>query len=193
LYPEYREEEVNWWYVGGLFDAEGAVIFHVPPGSFVVKTRYEIGMKYRPVIERVAAFLGEHDIRHTVTRDEMWRLRVEEHESMLTMGAMMLPYLQVKHEQVRAAMDYLLDRITANDFYEILLKAYEEGARRVRPVLRYPLPYTQSEGRYLIAERGGLKGAIIRGFDEELKARYEELVRLTEPRTEPRKKSDLIV
>jgi len=187
MYPEYREEEVDWKYVAAFFDGEGAVTFRVSEGSFTADVALTITSTYRPVIAELAGFLREEDIRVSVV-ERGTRVYVSKRDSVIKMGRAMLPYLRIKHDQVRALIDYLEDRLTVNEFYEILMKAWRERARRERPELPYPLPYTHSEGHHLAHRLGGLGRTIARGIDQEVMEEYERLKRIVTP-----KRSDLIV
>lgn len=105
---------------------------------------------YRPQLEAVRSFLLKNGFAPTNTYSSespkpVWHLRLYEKGGLLEAMASMLPYLCKKYDQVKACMDYVQDRITAETLAELFNHATLEGTRSGFP-RRVSMPYTHSEG-----------------------------------------------
>jgi len=78
------------------------------------------------------------------------RWRSEGHNALLALKVM-LPHLDKKLSQVKAAVDYLENRITGDEFIAVLIEAVRTKKRSSWPITRN-MPYTKREGKIL---RGG--------------------------------------
>jgi hypothetical protein len=90
-------------------------------------------------------FLGSRGIKlgKTSLRGGAWRIEVGTMEGATQVLRGMLPFLYKKRKEAKAVLDYLSDKVTANELQEILRAAVRRGDReRVGPFV--DMPWTRS-------------------------------------------------
>ena len=142
----------EWSQVAGYFDGDGSVVF--VPGLFTVLLGALWTDTYKPQIEHIANFLRHQGLSpskvyvnkrvHRVTTFA-WNVRLPKRGGVLKAFKEMLPYLDKKREQTKAAIDYLENRTTGSELIGAFKEAVKLGARsgEIREV---GMPWTRDEG-----------------------------------------------
>lgn len=105
----------TWEQVAGYFDGDGSISISVTRFGFAIGLAF--ADNYEPLLEHMASFLQERGFFSTLSLQrtkgkKFWRLRVRRREDTVNILNSMLPYLDKKHEEARAAVDYLTTRWT---------------------------------------------------------------------------------
>jgi len=143
----------DWRQVAGYYDGDGGEEIHV--GKFVIRFSITWTDTYRPQLEHIEAFLVSEGLTpstihlgtSTIGRDA-WHISLWEKGGMLEACRRMLPFLDKKRIQVNTLLDYMENRITANDALRIFNQERAEGkwGGKLRDLA---MPWTRNDGRTL--------------------------------------------
>jgi len=139
----------DWKQVAGYFDGDGTNNF--VPRKHVVHPNLGFCDNYLPHIRMLRDFLVCRDIKTWTLfhgPGEAWKFGVGQAESVYRAATSMLPYLFKKREEVGAMVDYLDNRITANQMVEVFNESVRIG-NRVGKIKTVDIPYTRKEGQVL--------------------------------------------
>ncbi len=139
----------DWKQVAGYFDGDGTNNF--TPRKWVIHPNLGFCDNYLPHIKMLRDFLVCLDIKTWALfhgPGEAWKFGVGQAESVYVVATSMLPYLFKKRDEVRAMVDYLDNRITANQMVEVFNESVRIG-NRVGKIKTVDIPYTRKEGQAL--------------------------------------------
>jgi len=146
----------TWEQVSGYFDGDGGLRISV--GKFTIQILVVWSDTDHDQIKHLAEFLrnkgmlpeGPYLRRGKGRSNDAYNLPVAIEGGALVVLKSMLPFVDKKCGQVQAAIDYLEDKATANEFVDSLNLAVELKKRRAprRPFLSKVsgIPFTRSEG-----------------------------------------------
>lgn len=157
----------TWEQVSGYFDGDGGIAIRI--GLFTIQILVMWSDTDIEQVRHVALFLVSERIRPEgpylrrgkgASRDAYNLVISEEGGALITLKRM-LPFVDKKKAQVRAAIDYLEDKITADELIESMNVAIERGKRRAprQPYLSRTsgIPYTKTEGHQKAAASAASK------------------------------------
>lgn len=179
--PRASQEErgySTWEQVAGYFDGDGSPKVHV--GVYAITLTITWSDEYREMLEHINQFLSQEGIVGKIGQfrrgqSVYYELHVSEGRNALLVLKKMLPHLDKKWSQVKAAIDYLENRITGNQFVEALNEAIR--AKKRSSSLRVArLPYTKLQGKHL-AKSIGRPGGRIMTKDQLMDARRNRELR----------------
>ena len=137
----------DWKQVAGYFDGDGTNNFVLR--KHVLHPNLGFCDNYLPHIRMLRDFLVCRDIKTwALFHDAAWKFGVGEARSVYKAATSMLPYLFKKREEVRAIVDYLDNKITANQMVEVFNESVKMG-NRVGKIKTVDIPYTRKEGQML--------------------------------------------
>ena len=159
----------RWEQVSGYFDGDGGLRISI--GQFTIQILAILSDTDYEQIEHLAEFLvrrkilpgGPYQRRGKDRSNDAYNLVLSVEGGALVALKCMLPFVDKKRGQVKAAIDYLEDRITGDEFVRRINAEVERKKRRAprQPFLanRDGLPYTRSEG---LRKRAVLATAMVR-------------------------------
>ncbi|HVH15165.1 MAG TPA: hypothetical protein VNA15_05535 [Candidatus Angelobacter sp.] len=108
-------------YIAGFFDGEGCVNFYV--GKLTIRRIWlVIAQKSTEILEEISLWLASHRIKVSkispVTRGNVILIRGI--ENIKRWIELLAPFVRIKKRQLIAVSDYLSDRITGNQFVQII-------------------------------------------------------------------------
>jgi len=144
--PAEVEPYKSWSQVSGYFDGDGSVDFD--PGKWVLHPKVTLTDNYRPFLEMLKQFLVSRGIRAWKTSFTMgaWKFGFGQADSLIQLGTMMWPHCSKKRLEVKAAVDYLDDRITGTEFVQVLNDSVTSGNRTGKFRL-VDIPYVRTQGQ----------------------------------------------
>jgi hypothetical protein len=139
----------SWAQVGGYFDGDGSIsIRRTSYGRpYTLLPALEFGDQSRRQIAMLKSFLQSRGIGTGAMAKHggAWRVEIGTIEGVTRALTEMLPFLYKKRTEARATLDYLSDKISANDLQRILRAAVRRGdTERLGPFV--DIPWTRSEG-----------------------------------------------
>lgn len=153
-WPVYR----SWSTLAGYFDGDGTVEFAIHP--FTLQVRLAFDENWKPQLEGVRQFLELRGIRCGVVRRKdgynTWHVVVSNIVGVVMMAKKMLPYSAKKQVELKAVLDYYDDRITGDQFVEVMNKLVLAGERTGKNRGRGP-DFTYSHGVLESRTRGERK------------------------------------
>jgi len=173
----------TWQQVAGYFDGDGSPKVHI--NVFTITVEVSWSDKDVEILEHLRAFLRIYGVFGVLgkfrTGERLYyELSVSEGNNALNAMEMMMPHLDKKWSQVRGAVDYLENRITGDEFIQILNEAVRTKKRSSDLVTR-SMPYTKSQGKRMRGDRPHLRlltrdqVVVIRHQKEVLGMSYSEL------------------
>jgi len=142
----------SWEQVAGYFDGDGNV--RVEAGIYVLRIGIRFADTWRPQLVAVRNFLLKQGIKSAGigtdsarlgNRRTAYRLDVGEADSVLGLVREMIGYCVKKQEDLRIGLDYLEDRITADEAVRQFNEQVRIGRRRGTSH-SVSIPYTKSLG-----------------------------------------------
>lgn len=170
----------SWAQVAGYFDGDGSIsIRRTSRGRpFTLLPALEFGDQSKRQIAMLKDFLQSRGIGTgaLVKHGGAWRIEVGTTEGVRRTLLEMLPSLYKKRTEASATLEYLSDKISANDLQRILRAAVRRGDReRVGPFVN--IPWTKSEGTKKAMESSwrfaGRKPSLSLESQQEVIRRYE--------------------
>jgi hypothetical protein len=160
LLPTSQKERgySTWEQVAGYFDGDGSPKVHV--GVYAITLTVSWSDQDREILEHINQFLSQRGIVGKIGQfrrghSVYYELHVSEGRNALLVLKEMLPHLDKKWSQVKAAIDYMENRITGNQFVEVLNDAI--FAKKRSSSLRVAkLPYTKHQGRHFPSQSADL-------------------------------------
>ncbi len=143
----------DWRQVAGYYDGDGGEEIKI--GKFMIRFSVTWTDTYLPQLRHIGSFLVGEGLAPSTLRlgtssigREAWHLTMWEEGGMLETCRRMLPFLDKKKTQVNTLLDYMENRITANDALQTFNQERAEGkwAGKLRSL---DIPWTRSEGRRL--------------------------------------------
>ena len=139
----------SWAQVAGYFDGDGSIsIRRTSRGKpYTLLPALEFCDQSRRQIAMLKSFLQSRGIGTGALAKHggAWRIEIGTTEGVTRALLEMLPFLCKKRAEARATLDYLSDKISANDLQRILRAAVRRGdGERVAPFV--DIPWTRSEG-----------------------------------------------
>ncbi len=139
----------SWAQVAGYFDGDGSIVIRkLSRGKpFTLNIALELVDQSKMQMAMIRDFLVSEGIKpgKLAFRSRAWRVEVGTEEGVLRMLGNMIPFLCKKATEAGAAVDYLNDKITGNEFQDTLGEAVKAGNRE-RVGVRVNLPWVKSEG-----------------------------------------------
>ena len=141
----------DWRQVAGYYDGDGGEEIKI--GKFVMRFATTWTDTYLPQLQHIESFLTSEELTPSKIRlgsstigRKAWHLSLWEKGGMLVACRQMLPFLDKKRIQVKTLLDYMENRITANDALRTFNLEHAEGkwAGKVRSL---NMPWTRDEGR----------------------------------------------
>jgi hypothetical protein len=153
----------TWEQVAGYFDGDGCPKVHV--GVYAITVTVTWSDQYREMLQRINQFLSQKGVvgkmgRFRRGQSVYYELHVSEGRNALRVLKEMLPHLDKKWSQVNAAINYLENRITGNQFIEVLNEAIRTH-QRSSSIKVVNLPYTKRQGKHIGKSKGGRKGRVM--------------------------------
>lgn len=104
----------TWEQVAGYSDGEGSISISITRFGFSIGSAF--ADSYKPLLEHVASFLQNGGFYSTLALQrtkgkKFWRLRVRRNDDTVSILSLMLPHLDKKQDEARAAIDYPTDKI----------------------------------------------------------------------------------
>jgi len=125
--PVYK----GWSGVAGYFDGDGTVEFSIH--EFVLKIRLAFDENWRPHLEALKVFLESRGIVcGSVRRKDgynTWHVVVSNIEGVVKMAKSMMPYSTKKRIELQAVAEYYCDRITGDQFVQVMNGLVSLGER----------------------------------------------------------------
>jgi len=141
-----RQNPLDCPYSQGFLDADGAVVVGV--GRFVNKISLAATQITRSPLDQVKKELGGTIYCKPFIRGEKCRWELRETQEVLK-ALKCLETIPKKGRQVKAAIDYLENRITGDQLATIMNQEYKTGHRANPVKLQYQQPHTRKEGIHL--------------------------------------------
>jgi len=121
--------------------------------------------EYRKMLEHINQFLLHKGVVGKIGKFKRgqsvyYELHVSEGRNALFVLKEMLPHLDKKWSQVKAAVDYLENRITGNQLIEELNEAVRAN-RRSSSIRESSLPYTKLQGKRVGKSKGRPGGRVL--------------------------------
>lgn len=146
----------TWEEVSGYFDGDGALKIHI--GIYTVNLQVSWVDQDRELLEHLKSFLALNGITSYLA--EVWNegrkyfdLTVAESGNLIELLRRMFPYVDKKLTQVEAGIDYLENRITADELVFIMNQAVRDG-KRSSDIKSTSIPYTKQIGLLISKSRG---------------------------------------
>ena len=125
-WPPYK----NWSALAGYFDGDGTVEFSIH--EFTLKVRLAFDENWKLHLEGLKRFLEIRGIRCGAVRRKdgfnTWHVVVSNIDGVKLMAKKMLPYLSKKRIELKAVLDHYGDRITGDQFVEIMNRLVLAGS-----------------------------------------------------------------
>jgi hypothetical protein len=149
----------TWEQVAGYFDGDGSPKIHV--GEFTLHVTVSWSDQDRELLEHIKRYLSRRGANCRTGEfhrglGTYYELTVTEGGNALLVLKAMLPFLDKKWSQVNAAVSYLEDRITGDDFIKVLNEAVL-AKRRSSSVIVAQMPYRKLQGRVMRKPRPGCR------------------------------------
>jgi hypothetical protein len=147
--PEVAEPYSDWKQIAGFFDGDGTNNF--VPRKHVVHPNLGFCDNYYQHITMLREFLIRREVETWALFHDAggaWKFGVGQADSVHKVATSMLPYLFKKREEVRAMVDYLDNRITADQMVDVFNQSVRIG-NRVGKIKNVGIPYTRKEGQAL--------------------------------------------
>jgi len=142
-WPVYR----GWSSLAGYFDGDGTVEFSIHP--FTLKVRLAFDENWKPHLDGLRQFLGLRGITCGMVRRKdgynTWHVVVSNIEGIKLMAKKMLPYAAKKKIELKTVLDYYGDRITGDQFVDMMNRLVLAGERTGKHRGRGP-NFTYSNG-----------------------------------------------
>jgi hypothetical protein len=126
-WPIYK----SWSALAGYFDGDGTVEFSIH--EFTLKVRLAFDENWKLHLEGLKRFLETRGIRCGAVRRKdgfnTWHVVVSNIDGVKLMADRMLPHLSKKRIEVKAVLDYYDDRITGDQFVDIMNRLVLAGER----------------------------------------------------------------
>jgi hypothetical protein len=165
LLPAIHKEKgySTWEQLAGYFDGDGCPKVHV--GIYVITVTVTWSDQYRDMLHRINQFLSQKGVVGKIGlfkrgQSVYYELHVSEGRNALFVLKRMLPHLDKKRSQVKAAVDYLENRITGNQFIEALNEAVRAN-KRSSSIKVASLPHTKRQGKHISKSRGGHRSRVM--------------------------------
>ncbi|HYB07852.1 MAG TPA: LAGLIDADG family homing endonuclease [Nitrososphaerales archaeon] len=147
-YTEAFEQALSLDWVGGFYDAEGAISIHVRRYSIDIQASFT--QAYRPLLAEVQLYFKRQGIAESVLYEErrrqrIYRLVFSSNDGVVQMLLHLLPVLTLKKRQAQATIEYLTDRITGSEFLSIMNKEIDAGRKRGKKHFESQ-PWTRRQG-----------------------------------------------
>jgi len=134
----------------------------------------------KSLLEHISKYLASNGVASHLS--ETWtegrkyfELSVVESGNLLELLKQMLPYLDKKYSQIEAGIEYLQNKITADEFIEAMNQAVREG-KRSSSIRAVNIPYTKELGlRLAQASKRWRKRSLTRRQVEAMRRDREEL------------------
>lgn len=132
-----------------FFDGEGSI--GLDPRAYSVSVSLRISQVDRRVLDDISILLRIHgaDSRVYVTdrnrRHTIHALVVTSNNSAISVLTLMIPHLRVKFHQAEVTLDYLLEKITGDQFVDAM-NAEVHAGRRAGKIYSVNQPFTHSDG-----------------------------------------------
>lgn len=136
----------DWKQVSGYFDADGNAAYDL--GKWVLFPRLSFVDNFRPQITMVQGFLISQDLDvwgNNQSSGGAWKIGMAKAESVYKAAVMMQPHLHKKKEEIRAIIDYLDSRLTANQMVNVFNESVRMG-NRTGKISLVDIPFTRKEG-----------------------------------------------
>jgi hypothetical protein len=148
-YASSKKAYKSWGQTAGYFDGDGSLIVRKVSGGtpFTLGLTLDFVDQSKSQIIMLESFLITRGINtgSPYLNGGAWRLSIGGLEDVKLTLSRMLPHLSKKYVEAAAALDYLENRITGNEFQTILELEVREGNRE-RLGKRVDLPWTRIEG-----------------------------------------------
>src|SRR6267143_2716877 len=161
---EYR----TWGEIAAYFDGDGALKVHT--GMYVLTLEGSFSDQDLEQVRAVDLFLKKRGILGCLSKyvnkksGPYYELGIPEGQNLVLMLKRMLPHSIKKRSQIRAAIDYLENRTTGNEFVEAMNEAVRYRKRSSE--IKFPnLPLKKREG-VLAARRSARSGKRALNHDE---------------------------
>jgi hypothetical protein len=139
----------SWRQVAGYFDGDGAV--YVSVKRFVLRVKLCFYDVWKPQLEGLKAFFASKGISTNRLASQerplttVWYLTLSDMSSMKMVIRKILPFTAKKRGDLLVALDYLEDRITANEAIRALNR-FVTDKRRSGFIRKVSIPYTRVQG-----------------------------------------------
>ena len=139
---------VDWSYVSGFFDGEGAIRVTAQTGSNLLTLSVAICQKSKEVLRAIRSLLMTRDIHSAIYRfaNGMYSLDLNRVGDLTRFLHSMK--VVVKMRQVQAALEYLEGRMTGNRLLQVLEEEHVHHRRKTSPIRilgpRFPMTRTQA-------------------------------------------------
>ena len=142
-----EHHQITWDYVSGFFDGEGSITVDARLGLGVLIINVTFSQKYRPLLDRIASFLGQNRIACQVCRNgrAVHEIRVRTIENVCKLLRKL--NLNLKRNQALATIAYYEGNITGNQLLEVFDSEFKMGRRRstpLKPGMDYPLTHREA-------------------------------------------------
>ncbi len=148
--PGHEDKPYSGWpQLAGYFDGDGSITIRKTSRGrpFTLDPALEFCDQSKRQIPMARDFLQSRGIKvgKMSLRGGAWRIEVGTMEGVTQTLREMLPFLYKKRNEAEAVLDYLSDKMTANNLQRILRTAVRRGDReRLGPFV--DIPWTRSEG-----------------------------------------------
>lgn len=126
-WPMYK----SWSALAGYFDGDGTVEFSIH--RFTLKIRLAFDENWKLHLERLKQFLELRGIKCGAVRRKdgynTWHTVISNIEGVRVMAKKMMPYSSKKRVELKAVLDYYDDRITGDQFVDIMNRLVLAGER----------------------------------------------------------------
>ena len=131
LFPESGTTYKSWSALAGYFDGDGTVEFSIH--KFTLKVRLAFDENWKPHLEGLKQFLELRGIKCGAVRRKdgynTWHVVVSNIRGVRMMARSMLQYSAKKRIELKAVLDYYDDRITGDQFVDVMNKLVAAGER----------------------------------------------------------------
>ncbi len=150
---------LDWRSFTEFFEGESAVRIRTRGANpCVVRVSVSISQLWRPKLEQTLSFLASEGVSGSIVHDRgsISILEVRTATSLKSLLRAMEPFANLKKKQIEAALDYLEDRITGEQLFQIMEAEFRDGKRRTAPARPCNLlPYIRSKGLNIARSTAG--------------------------------------
>jgi hypothetical protein len=155
----------TWEQVAGYFDGDGSVLVYVR--TYTIYFTVEWTDTSLPQLDQIKGFLRRNAVytspRINVQKGKYtsYSLQVSFQDSILRLAKCLWKYSFKKRNELRAVINYLENKITANQAIEVFNQAVTEGTR-AGIIRKVTIPYIRREGLRMARVEAGRKAGIAR-------------------------------